>query len=381
MMISESRIVLVMLVLGLLSSTGTGEDLDGTFLMIWPTPRSTALAGAMTGLADEADASYWNPGGLCFRTGYSGILTHNYFLPGLFEGMYYENASIGAGFPGLLGKGKNLGVGMNATYLDLGKYDRSDANGNYLGTATDWRGAAELQGGFSFSEHLGIGLGLKVIHTPVEEPDWFGMGSPLTETGTSVAADLGVLCRPVSTLSIGLAAVNLGPNIGYRDQYFDGHALPRSVRFGVCFTPVATRTIQTKVMLETDKLLVSEDSTLGDWLNHTSRSLACELTAFEILSLRLGYYEYPEWATGGIVIDREHGLTEHVGLIDALFSKQPGNFHSLGLCYGLGLGYRNLLRFDVSSDAMIYDFATSNWKFALVTNDAIGLFRAVLRRT
>jgi len=37
-------------------------------LMIWPTARSTALAGAMTGLADEADATYFNPAGLAFQT-------------------------------------------------------------------------------------------------------------------------------------------------------------------------------------------------------------------------------------------------------------------------------------------------------------------------
>jgi len=28
-------------------------------LMIWPTARSTSLAGAMTGLADEVDATYF----------------------------------------------------------------------------------------------------------------------------------------------------------------------------------------------------------------------------------------------------------------------------------------------------------------------------------
>ncbi len=36
-------------------------------LMIWPTARSTALAGAMTGLADEVDATFSTRPGWPFR--------------------------------------------------------------------------------------------------------------------------------------------------------------------------------------------------------------------------------------------------------------------------------------------------------------------------
>ena len=39
------------------------------FLLIWPTARSTALAGAVIGLADNPDAAFFNPAGLAFQSG------------------------------------------------------------------------------------------------------------------------------------------------------------------------------------------------------------------------------------------------------------------------------------------------------------------------
>jgi len=45
---------------------------------------------------------------------------------------------------------------------------------------------------------------------------------------------------------------------------------------------------------------------------------------------------------------------------------------------GFGIG-TNVLRFDLSSDAAIYDFPTSNWKFQLTCNDIGRLFGREVR--
>lgn len=86
-------------VASLLANPYPDPDPSGTgmgVLTIWPTARSTALAGTMTGLADEADATYFNPAGLAFQTTAKADVTHASWLPGLYPGMYYESAAGGA---------------------------------------------------------------------------------------------------------------------------------------------------------------------------------------------------------------------------------------------------------------------------------------------
>ncbi len=57
--------------IGLLGLSVAFGQFGGTALLLWPTARSVALGGAMTALADEADAEFWNPGGLGFQPGAS----------------------------------------------------------------------------------------------------------------------------------------------------------------------------------------------------------------------------------------------------------------------------------------------------------------------
>jgi hypothetical protein len=45
----------------------TEYDPGATFLMVWPSARSTALAGAVTALADDAEAERYNPAGMAFQ--------------------------------------------------------------------------------------------------------------------------------------------------------------------------------------------------------------------------------------------------------------------------------------------------------------------------
>jgi hypothetical protein len=137
-------------------------------------------------------------------------------------------------------------------------------------------------------------------------------------------------------------------------------------------------------MPELDKLLVSmfRDTTgrkpLGrkleeEWKD-ARRALGIEATAFSLVSLRLGYIEDLTDQLGGIVLEKD-GQTYHYCLWDALSRRKLGQFRSIGLCWGFGIGYKDYFRIDVSSDAAIYDFETSNWKFSLVANDIAGGIR------
>lgn len=103
------------------------------------------------------------------------------------------------------------------------------------------------------------------------------------------------------------------------------------------------------------------------------KAAGVEATAFDIMSLRLGYIEDLTDQRGGLVYEEE-GTTYHYGIGDVLAGRHLGKFKSIGLCWGFGFG-TDKLRFDFSSDAAIYDFPTRNWKVQLVSNDIAGLAR------
>src|SRR5512137_2074364 len=69
------------------------QDFGAGLLTVWPTPRATALAGALTALADEADASFFNPGGLGFQTTAKATVSAGEWLPGLWPGMCHAYAA------------------------------------------------------------------------------------------------------------------------------------------------------------------------------------------------------------------------------------------------------------------------------------------------
>jgi hypothetical protein len=367
---------------------GTGMGV----LTIWPTARSTALAGTMTGLADEADATYFNPAGLAFQTTARADVTYANWLPDLYPGRYYAFAAGGASLHLPFLHGRSAFVAGNLTYLTVGETDVVDEHGNFLGRVNVWRGAAAVYAAVSLTENLGVGVGLKLLQSAHTFDDWmwdFGPDVGLESGGnaTAVAADVALSYRPSSKVSFGLAATNVGPKIRYYPDYDYGDpysaALPSMVRLGLCWTPIANRNISLGVMPELTKVLVGmfRDTTgtsstwqqLGDEWKDVWKAVGIEATAFEFVSLRLGYFEDLTSQRGGIVFENEDGATYHYGIWDAFTRKNLGRLERIGLCWGFGLG-TDKLRFDFSSDAAIYDFPTQNWRLQLTCNDIGGLF-------
>jgi hypothetical protein len=184
-----------------------------------------------------------------------------------------------------------------------------------------------------------------------------------------------------------LAVTNIGPQITYYpnlpeevEQYWA--ALPLMAKAGLSWSVVESRDITMRVMPELDKLLVDmfRDTTgakpfgqkLGDEWKDVRKAVGFEATAFDLVSLRLGYFEYLTSQRGGIVLEKE-GQTYHYGVWDVLARKNLGKLKCVGLCWGIGIG-SDALRFDLSSDAAIYDFPTKNWKLQLTCNDIGRLF-------
>ncbi len=358
------------------------QNPGAVFLMVWPTARSTALAGAMTALADDADAAYWNAGGLGFQQSLGGCATFAQWLPGLYPGMYYYYGSAGLGLP--VSK-MNLNAGVDWMYFSTGKTDVINERGEFLGRYTTYDLFAGIHGGVRVHPTLGVGLNAKYIRSFLV-PEWVWkvmpeLGIERGGTGNTVAADFGVLYRPLHFLSFGITLANIGPNISYY-EHGESDPLPRTLRIGASFT-LCDRFVRMRPVLELDKVLVGMfyDSTgkkplrrkLGEELRDMWKSVAIEVTALQILTFRLGYFEDLTGQRGGLVFENDAGQTYHYGLGDVLTGPGLGRLRRIGLCVGCALSYKDYLRVDFSSDAAIYDFSTTNVKVALAFNNIGGL--------
>jgi len=392
-LIPKTFVVCLALVTGLstVSILRASQNPGAVFLMIWPTARSTGLAGAMTALADEQDAAYWNPGGLGFQRSLGATVTGAPWLPGLYPGMFYGYASGGFGIGEPFGQGSNLNLGANVTYLTTGETDVVNERGEFLGRYTTWDAAFGIHGGLALSDKLGLGANLKYVHSFLV-PEWVWkvmpeLGIEAGGTGRSVAIDAGALYKPWRFLNVGVTLANLGPNISYTSSG-ESDPLPATLRLGLCFTPIDDPLLRVRGLVEFDKILVgmfydttgtkSSGRLWNEEMRDAWKSAAFEATVLQLVSARVGYFEDLTGQRGGFVMEKE-GQTYHYGLGDLLTRNDLGTPKSIGLCLGLGIGYKDYARLEVSSDALIYDFKTDNWKLALTLNDLGGLMRDLSR--
>ena len=167
--------------------------------------------------------------------------------------MYYEFAG---GAHELAGKGT---VGFNFIYLTTGKTDVIDGGGNNLGEYTTFDFSPGISYGFKVAPNLGAGVGLKFIYSFLV-PDWVfkampELGIDAGGTGTSWAADAGVMYKPLSNLWFGASISNLGPNISYV-RSGEADPLPRMLRIGVRYSPLNSDVFRVSIMPEIQKVMV-----------------------------------------------------------------------------------------------------------------------------
>jgi hypothetical protein len=182
-------------------------------------------------------------------------------------------------------------------------------------------------------------------------------------------------------MSFGVAVSNVGPDLAYRPNLPTEAesivGLPTTARLGLAWTFFDGRSLRLRLMPELTKVIggVPADTArgdfgkqLGDEWRDVWKAVGVEATAFDVVSLRLGYFEDLSSERGGFMYGYDENY-QHLSIIDIFTVSHVGKLKRIGLCWGVGIGYKDYFRFDVSSDAAIYDFPTSNWKFSLVAND------------
>jgi hypothetical protein len=369
MRLSTIGLVLVVLIS---AAYPAGENPGAVFLMIWPGSRPTGLSGAFAALADDATATYYNIGGLGFQDYNEVTLQHANWLPGLYPGMYYE--FLGA-TRSLRQKGT---IGLNVIYLTTGRTEVINEHGEYLGEYNTFDIATTVGYGFKIMPKLSAGISFKFIYSFLV-PDWVfivmqkELGNITGGVGTTWATDLGLLYKPFNFLSVGAAVQNLGPNIAYTTSG-SSDPLPRMLRVGLNYMPIHSKLFRLSLIPEITKVLVGMfydpldtltfSQELGYEYKEAWKSFGIELSYYDLIAARIGYFEDITGARGGVRVKDDQGVEEYLSLPAFLFSKHTGKFDKIGLTFGAGLKFKRFA-FDISMDNLLYDFSTDNYKFSL----------------
>ncbi len=310
---------------------GAASQAGAIFLAIYPGARPNGMGTCFTAIADDAMATYYNDAGMAFQEKTDITLMHANWLTGLYPDMYYEYIGFVHEFQGI---GK---IGANLIYLTTGETEAVDPDGNVIGRFQSFDLSFKLSYATKFYEDLSVGVGVKLIYSYLV-PRWilekiYGPQEKGGGSGSSWAIDASAFYRtPIRGLNIGASLQNIGPDISYLESG-ESDPLPRTLRLGLAYTPLQTKTNKITITAELTKILVGMTRDINDEWKDTWKGAGIEYTLSEFLSLRAGYF----WDTVG---------------------------KRIGPTFGGGIRFANL-EFDIGVDSEIYDFPTDNYRFSL----------------
>ncbi len=325
-----------LLILVILAGKGysSASEAGAIFLTIFPGAKATAMGAAFSAVADDATASYYNPGALAFFRNTQFSLIHAPWLPALAPDMFYDYA----GFVKPLNQGV---IGGHLIYLNLGEVVANDESGNYLGSWTPYDMALTLSYGFKLHENLGVGLSGKLIRSFLAPRDILAVviGEPSGGTATTFAFDGGIFYTgPFKGFTGSVVIQNVGPGVRYTGSG-KRDPLPYLLRLGIAYRPIWTEMHKVTLSFDVNKILVNITRDLNKygptWVAWEAfKHIGVDYTLLDIISLRMGYF-----------IDKD-GARE-------------------GLTFGAGIKFKNF-KFDIADDSRIYDFdETGNRRFSL----------------
>ncbi|MFI5144290.1 MAG: type IX secretion system protein PorQ [Ignavibacteria bacterium] len=201
--------ILISILPGIAKSQGDNPTYD--FLNIIPSARASALAGAFETYTNDPNIIFYNPAGL-------STITNKQLSAGF--GKYLLDINFGdAAFAY---KYKDIGwLGVAVKYINYGKFDYTDENGNALGTFH----ANDVMFDVGYSNliygRVNYGINLKFIYSQIAD-----------YKSTAIAGDLGLMyVVPSEELSIGFTINNYGKQIS---SYINSkERLPLDIRLGV----------------------------------------------------------------------------------------------------------------------------------------------------
>jgi hypothetical protein len=209
-MVKKSLLMIGFLLLSF--SSAFGAKYAGEFLALGVGARALGMGGAFVGVADDATACFWNPSGLCLLEGKELCLMHAETFGSLLNQDFAAYAFPLMDETGTSAMGFSLqrlgGGGVKITDLENRDLEISDTNRVVLLREESHADYALF---FSYSRQmrprLYWGANLKLIYRDVVSTSAFGIG-----------ADLSVLARPYSFLSLGVNLMDLTSSLLFYDN-------------------------------------------------------------------------------------------------------------------------------------------------------------------
>jgi hypothetical protein len=225
------------------------------FLTIAPDARSGALADAGVATSADAMSARWNAAKMAFIESDMGFsISYNPWLRKLVNDM---SLSYLTGYTKL---SEQEVIGLQMTYFDLGKITFTDNNGDI----TKEHKAKEFSIGGNYSrklsENLGVGLGLKFIHSNLAGN--YASDAGQMKPGNTAAGDIGIFHTKDYNFSGKNVKINLGANIsdiGAKISYSNGdnrNFIPTTLRLGTAITGDLDPFNKLTLVAELSKLMV-----------------------------------------------------------------------------------------------------------------------------
>ena len=278
-------------------------------LYIHPGGRPAGMGDAFVSIADDANAIWWNPGGLAFlEQTYNVALMHSQLVPD-WDDVYYEYAAYAQKIEGL------GTIGASLIYLTYGEQQATTADDpNPFRTFHSYEVIPSIAYGAAIGDNIGIGVNLKFIYVDLAPAEVTIEGQQ--GSGTTFAADLGVLWRLMDgRWNVGGNLQHVGPKIAYIDED-QKDPLPRNIKLGTSYKVIDDEMNRLIVSLDYNKSLVIVED-IADMSTGVIINAGAEYRYYDLFALR-----------GGYVYDEDGKIKD--------FS------------FGLGLNYRNL-SFDVAN--------------------------------
>lgn len=265
------------------------------FLLIEPGSRAGGMGHSFVSIADDAFATWWNPGAIAFLDGPDVGLMHSNWFGDVIDDIYYEYLSY-------LQKFEGIGtLGFNITYITYGEQLATrPETGDPIRMFTSYEIAAGVAYGAEIAPDLGIGINLKGVISGLapDIPELMGAEGE----GYTFVFDVGVLKKNLFTpgLSLGVNLQNFGPDIRYKNSK-NSQPMPFNLRAGLSYKILDSEYSKLIATADINKMLVNDDPLWKRWftslydddfdyeIDSMIENVGIEYTYYDLISLRFGY--------------------------------------------------------------------------------------------
>ncbi len=240
---------------------GEPGSTGAVFLKMPTGSRPIAMGENFIAVADDSNAIFWNPAGLCqLENGELMFMHSTYFATIMYD-------YVAAGFP--IGRYQAAGVSFNMITMDkMDSYNEDGEKGEPFGVKL---GTGYLTYSYKMSPRFYTGLTLKYIFQRVS-------GASIGEySSNSIAGDIGMLYRLWRRLSVAAVLQNMGLEAKFSGEKLegtDGDPLPLAVKLGASYG------VENGILAMDTTWPVDNKIIIG---------FGCEYWYRKLLAVRLGY--------------------------------------------------------------------------------------------